>query len=274
MKRSFGFTLIEAMISVALFGVLMAILFSAINSFQKGWLKEYSKQKISAQFVRLFRAVDSDLSKSDSKFFHFYNEPGADASLVNRRWFFFPITEEEGPDGLAGPAIDGTVKYNRLIVYYLKIPNKDNCIEEKFTSCPHKQLVRVKIAITGLPVYSDSVIENPNGNNNTFSYIEEFRNYMPVLTGTPRVNDSVGLKGSIKDIRVIESDIVDLTVNEVRNGRVRFDLLLLRIMDAQKRFTVGETKIITGSNVLKPEATDIAAKYSEETSWVTMTVNK
>jgi len=275
MKRNSGFTLIEAVMSVALFGIVMAILFTAIRDFQKGWLKEYAKQSVNAQFVRVFRAIDNDLSKSDSKLFMFYNEKDSDNTLKNRRWFYFPITEEESDiltgQALTGPNRDGTVRYNRLIVYYLRSPKNDHCIGDKTKTCPHKQLVRIKIAIKGLPGYTDL------GTNETHAvaqYINSFRTDIGAITVNPKVNDLVGTKGTIIDVRTMESDIVDLTVRDFGNERVRFNLMLLRIMDAMKHFRVGETELITGADVTKPEATGKAKRYLEETSWITMTRNQ
>ena len=270
MKRKLGFTLMETMISMALFGVLMIILFAAVNGFQRNWLKEYAKQDVNASFVRVYRAIDDDLSKSSSTFFHYYNENDSynasnkgSPSLMAKRWCMFPITD-------AGVDNDGFPSWKYIVVYYLRIPAKDKCQTAKGatteTYCPHKQLVRVLIEIPPKGIMTESGVGHFN--NTMQDYV---RYCMSALTSTVKAKDAVGT-GNIKDIRVIDSDIVDLTIKDRRDDRVTFDLMLLRIADAQKYIEIGKTQLI-GDNVVQPTATTKAKKYLEETSWTTMTRN-
>lgn len=270
MKRKSGFTLMETVISMALFATLMVILFGAVNGFQRNWLKEYSKQDISASFVRTYRAIDSDLSSSSSTYFHYYNEDDAsnasnknNSSLLAKRWFMFPRTS-------SGVNIDGYPKWKDIVVYYLKRPNNDKCKKSAARTnvyCPHKQLVRVTITLpgTGVPATTES------GSGNFNAYLRGYLNDIPRITDSIAVGATVDA-GTVTDIRTINSDIVDLTIIEKSDGRVSFDLMLLRIIDAQKYITIGETPLIEDS-IIKPQATSTAKKYLEETSWVTLTRN-
>ncbi len=254
MKKRAGFTLLETMISVALFGVIMIILFGAVNNFLKAWLKEYAKQNISSQFVSIYRAVDSDVTLTSYSFFRDYTNPEANGAESEKRWFLFPISSP-------GITDDGYPVWERLVVYSLRIPKNDKCSSS--ACCPHKQLIRHEIELDRVPRMS----ELSNG-----SFYADLEIYMSIITIilNSSANDKINLLSTprfvtVRDVRVIASDIVDIKLNSENYTRVVFDITLLRILDAQKSITIGS------ENLLEPS--DTSKRFIEETSWVTLTNN-
>ena len=287
MKRILGFTLIEAVLSVALFGIVIAILFSAINGFQKGWMKEYTKQAVSSQFVKVYRVIDSDVSGSAYYFFHDY-KPEDSIPLKKcqgNRWFMFPISksvkDSSGNLILSGVNDDGYPIWTHLIVYHLEVPKDDKCKPELDQNkvnpyCPHKHLVRHEIQLSWTPRVSE--LMDDTFNQNLKGYIDR----IPYIINSKYGDDidlSAGKIARVVDRRVVGTDITDLLVDSSEQNKIRFKLTLLRIMDAEKHITVRndpggtQTKLIEATiNDSKP-SDDTVRRYIEETGWISLTNN-
>ena len=285
MKRNFGFTLMETLISLALFGVLMLILFTAVNGFQRNWLKEYAKQNVNAQFVRAYRSIDTDVQGTNTTFFHDYKNT-ENPKEAGRRWFMFPISKTETntspgapPGSISGVTSDGYPIWTHVIVYHLEQAPKDHLCpkdnpEQLNDICPHKLLIRHEIKLAMPPRTTEL------GDINCNTYMFELAKKIPEIIAaksksTIYVTFPVAtLSGNydVTDRRVIETDIVDLTVDSSHDRRVQFNLKILRTIDAQKYITIGTTPLVE----ITPEGSTMTAdakKYMEETSWITLTNN-
>jgi len=279
MKRILGFTLLETMLSVGLFGIVIAILFGAINGFQKGWLKEYSKQSISAQFIRIYRAIDSDVSGTSTTFFYDYIMEGA--TCKGARWFMYPIsksdTQNPGDNSLSGVNPDGYPVWTRLVVYHLAFPKDDKCSGDKTfgslnTYCPHKRLVRHEIKLDKTPDTSETGEINFNTDMKKYALmIDDIikSKYDQSLTLSP------GRTVKVVDVRTVQNDILDLTLTREKVKQIKFRAKFVRMIDAQKNIgksglELGERELLTNDGDIKD---DTLKKYIEEVSWITITNN-
>lgn len=278
MKRNYGFTLMETMISLALFGMLMVVLFGAVNGFQRNWLKEYAKQNVNAQFVRAYRSIDLDVQGTNTTFFHDYTNTESPKE-VGRRWFMFPISKSDATS-ISGVTSDGYPLWTHIVVYHLEQPPKDSLCPQDHKEtlndfCPHKLLIRHEIRLNAPPRTTEL------GETGCNTYMREFAKKIPeIIASRPRsfitLNPSppnlVSGDYEVVDRRVIETDIVDLSVDSSYDRRVQFNLKVLRIIDAQKYIRIGATSLVE----VTPEGSKIkeeAKKYIEETSWITLTNN-
>lgn len=118
MKRRAGFTLIETMLAVAIFGVLMALLSNTLTNFYRTWIGEYEKQGAAARLARVYKSIDDDLTKTSYNYVYAYNRTHfLDGQNVinphNYRWIMFPISANE-------VGSDGYPRWNKLIIYVLQ----------------------------------------------------------------------------------------------------------------------------------------------------------
>ncbi len=257
-----GFTLLEAMVSVAIFGIMFYILSGVLVNFQKGWLRDYAKQNISAQFIKIYRAIDGELSTSRYNYVYSYNRtdclagaPAALSSYADRRWIFFPKSSLEVGE-------DGFPHWDLLIVYALKRPEGDKCV--KNSTCPHKRLLRYEIRLGTNPRTTE---------NNSVTLHKElllYRDAIPtILDAEPARTYPLGAGRTLKfeSIRMIESNIIDLELSDINHdNKAAFVLTLLRLKEAEKAG-------IHGSEELLQNPTDRVKKYLEKFQWTTMTEN-
>ena len=285
MKQLRGFTLMETIISMALFAILTTVMFKAVSAFQKTWLKEYSKQSVSKQFVKTYNTINSDFSGSSGALLKHYQQKNI---LNGSRWFMFPVTEEVSnpppsfplPENTIGVSKDGYPLYTMVLLYSLEVPPHDNCKKDGSPDspnqfCPHKQLVRRKILITR------EDLQKGSGNNlNGKVMVPLFNNINEILnlkkTGT------FSLSGFyFYDIAVIERDITDLTIVPAKidhDFEIGFHLKVLRIADAQKFLaqskggSFGERQLIDAKGNSSTTKKDIE-RYMEETAWTSISQN-
>ena len=81
------------------------------------------------------------------------------------------------------------------------------------------------------------------------------------------------LSNSVASLSVVERDLVDLKI-EKTNERVKFDLICLRINDAERHFKFGTNHRLTDLNSSAELNYDNEVKkYIETLSWVTIPRN-
>ena len=287
--RKKGFTILETMISVTIFSVLMIIVFSCWTEFQKVALKNEAKHDTNIQFVNVYRNIDKIVSSSSVRLFQYYwGDNPAKGAFQYRRWFAFLLSRRDNKlDGkLAYDNIyfcktkdcpyyfigkdqptecpqchehnfskySQRLIYNTCVVYLLYY--KQGCCGS-FQNCPHKSLYRYVFQIQ--PTY---FANNKIWGDNFLSLLD---NQVKNIVANPTSN-------SISKYSVIENNIVDIKIIK-EDDKIRFDLSLLRINDAERHFKIG-TKQLTSLDPTAEFTPDTEVKkYMENISWISVPGN-
>ena len=101
-KNKKGFTILETILSVAIFSALMVIVFHCWMEFQKASIKNEGKQDTNIQFVKIYRNIDKYVSSSNSRLFRYYGNFGTGGN--NIKWFAFMLSRDNHQ-------LDGKVVY-------------------------------------------------------------------------------------------------------------------------------------------------------------------
>ena len=267
-----GFTILETMVAVAIFSLLMIIVFSCWTEFQKIALKNEAKQDINVQLVNIYRNIDKSISSASIRLFQLYS----DTSKINighkdRRWFAFMISRKDGQlDGeFLYQAKDASFKrliYNTIVIYLLYY--KEGCCE-KFENCPHKSLFRYVIS-SSKEIYFGSPITPANLDGCDWGSVFE-DDILPQVANV--INSPFSESHS-----VVENNIVDLQIKKY-DDKIRFFLTLLRTSDAERHFTIGSKKLTTKDPENDPEnpiftiTNPELRKYMENLSWISVPSN-
>ena len=265
-----GFTILETMVSVAIFSALMIIVFSCWTEFQKVALKNEAKQDTNVQLVNIYRNVDKYVSSASVRLFHHYSEDN-NVGNKSRRWFAFLVSRTDFQlDGdFLYEVRDGSFKrliYNTIVVYLLYY--KSGCCGS-FENCPHKSLFRYVVE-SGEPIcFGDpKTPENPEGCD--WGTVFEGS----VLTKIANVVNNP----TSESHSVIENNIVDLQSKKY-DDKIRFYLTVLRTSDAERHFKIGSKKLTTEDPEADPEHPSFKItdpelkKYIENLSWISVPSN-
>lgn len=225
-----GFSLVEAVISVAIFGAIMILIFNAADIFFKVWKKQDAKQDSNREFVKIYNAINKDITQSNIGFFVSYNHNNGTGSelLRDKKWFCFPVPSDDGNklniDG------DGKVIWTKVVIYYILKPD-DNCNDDTPTSiyCPHKKLIRTVYAF-----------ESPSALTTVNTPFDNLVKEIGKTLNLPSQNfpsiDGLIFVGS----KQLSDGILDFNVacNQA-TGKIEFKVDALRLEDAKKIVKVG-----------------------------------
>jgi len=242
-KKVKGFTLIEAMLSVALFGIAMLILFGAANTFFKAWKKHDAKQNAHRELVKIYSSINREFSLTNTGFFSYYKAKDAPEHLSDKRWFLFPVpTDQDNTYQCDG---DGAIYWTRIMIYYLLRPENDSCSSAE--CCPHKSLIKTSY-------YFKSPVSLSYGDETPLDILISRVSEVLLRPGSnfPEI-DGLTFLGS----RTLAQDIFDISVTFEKKGRADFGVKIVRIEEAQKAVGVGKTDF-TSKN---------GARYIESLSW-------
>ncbi len=241
-----GFSLVEAVLAVAIFSVATIILFNCINVFFRIWNKQDVRSDININFLKAYKSINDDLSLSSTDYFDFYGEKDVNPCYPSR-WFLYTSASSDKrilADSTGSPI------WNKVVLYYLIRPANDPC--SSADNCPHKILMRTEHRMKSLdPASVDK------GINDIISSIENFikppgDNFYPEMEKT----------SFLRKNRVAEN-IVDLQVEYIR-GSVFFEITALKEKEARKNIAVGNINLTDRTENLLP--------YLEILRW--RTVNK
>ena len=229
-KFNSGFSLIEAVITTAIFGIIMIIIFSTSGTFFKAWRKHDEKQDINKEFVKIYSVLNKDIITSNIGYFVSYNYNNGVGSEVSKKnkWFCFPVPfDENGKLQVDG---DGHIIWTEIIIYYLIQPD-DDCTQDGDDQiyCPHKKLIRT--------VYS---FESPSALNTINTPLDNLVTNIADVFRMPSSNfpPIAGLK--FMNSKVLSDHILNLEINcEQSKGKIDFKLETLRIEDAKKAMEIG-----------------------------------
>lgn len=274
-----GFTILETMVSVAIFSVLMIIVFSCWTEFQKVALKNEGKHDTNITFVNVYRNIDKYVSSSSVRLFRHYT----DSALLgvsgheNKRWFAFLVSRknnqlDEKPIYKKISVMDkaGNTKYlsermlyNTCVMYLLRY--KQGCCGG-FQNCPHKSLYRYVFNIVGTEHIPEGIYFGNNYRYGVYFNSDVIQTKVLTILQNPESN-------SIAKPSVIQNDIVDLKIQK-NDDKVRFYLKLLRINEANRIFTIGTRQLTNFNlteefNITDPEV----KKYIENLSWISIPSN-
>jgi len=222
-----GFSLLEALVSIAVFAIVMALIFSISNGFFKSWKKHDAKQDVNKEFVKIYSAISKDVNQSNMGYFasYNYNNGTGGEHIEDKRWFCFPASIDEGnklqTDG------DGRVIWTDIVIYCVIKPN-DDCSSDLF--CPHKKLVKT--------VYS---FKSPSALNMINTPLDELVRKINTTLLLPNSQFPNISELSFTSSRTLSENILDLTVNcDKLKGKIEFNLEIVRLEDAKKAIKIGE----------------------------------
>lgn len=262
--RKRGFTLFETIVALAVFSLVMLIVFEAWHKFQKTSEKNDAKQGANYKTVRVYKDINKYLSCGSVRYFEHYN--GADVdfggeSLKSKRWFAFLVSRNlEGIGGYQekidmSESInysqksngDMSIAYNACMVYFLDYPG---CCKG-FNNCPHKTLMR-KVFKTKENIYTGKT---------SYTFIKELRDNLQ-----KQISDPAGAT-------VVETEIVDLKTRQ-EDDRIKFNMTILRIPEAQRVFELGSEQLTSSDPDKEYEIkNEKVKKYVENLSWITVPGN-
>lgn len=229
MKHRHGFTLVETLLSIALFTILMAALFGVFNSFQHDWMMAYKTQNVNKQIIRVYRAMDRDLSMSLTPFVTDFHEHGLlypNEMGTDERFCVFPLaTNAAGSDGYP--------VWNRIIVYRLRGKKQSG---STISGVPFKDLVRYEFKLFD-PILT---VETGKSNANIPMYIfnSHLKEALEMKIGSETTLNGdkfpLGIQPDIKSLKVklvkssiIETDITEMDIRSNEDRKVVVSLFLI-----------------------------------------------
>ena len=300
-----GFTIIEAVFTMAIYSLLMTIVFGVWTEFQKSFLKNEGKQDTNIKFIATYKNIDKYLSSSTMRLFKCFSEITVNniedtsydtdyfnGTYKNRRWFAFLVSRSNNqldgnlvyknipkvPQGsVASPTPEYMTErliYNTCILYLLYY--KSGCCGG-FEFCPHKCLYRY-VFKTDYEIYFgydyDVNYTNPtSADEDSAHYCSAMTKFKNEIDNKIKLILQNPLSNSVAPLSVVERDLVDLKI-EKTNERVKFDLICLRINDAERHFKFGTNHRLTNLNSSAELNYDNEVKkYIETLSWVTIPRN-
>lgn len=158
-----GFTLVETLVSILIFGILSILMFQMTSRFFQLFTISSSKQSVNSSFIKAYKEMQKDLSITDSRYVYSYK---IYLKNIKTRWILFPVpTNKNGLISGEGNKFN----WQRIYFYYLNCTNS-NCNEcknknysvskekylenEKYKFCSDKNLIRL---IYDYTAYNDSV---------------------------------------------------------------------------------------------------------------------
>lgn len=276
MRSHRGFTLLETLISVAIFSILMIVIFKAFDVMQKATVKSEGKNDANSKFVRLYSEVNRNVGNTNIKFFKCYKYAPCQYSSENK-WFAFPVTgsraELTNTAIAVSPADEGSIGYSGVIMYFLYY--KPGCCES-YDNCPHKTLYK---AFLPLCKKNGNLFEHRSCNTCSVPYSfdltqqamnMEFDNNGTLISKYFDIN--VMNNDKIHN-RIVEKNLVslDLICPAYEAGGeqflyITFTVSFFRTEEAEKEhFRPGRNSLITPSDAVK--------KYIEKLSWTSVPGN-
>jgi type II secretory pathway pseudopilin PulG len=233
--RMGAFTLIEMIVGMALFMIIMVIIFSTFRTFTSCWKVAESKNEVHRQFLKIMYNFDREMSRTslDSVICGTNN---------GQNWICFksPIDMNGSPVYLD----DGTPDWQKFIIYYTSRPPGDSCtIPAGMDSyCPHKYVIRKDVGI-------NAQLSNPG-------------RVTPYLTFTLTINQASG-EPDVIYVKPLTNNILEMSFNKDAN-KAYLHLKILRISEASQHLRVGLVPLSSGN----------AKTYINELVWSVMPRNK
>jgi prepilin-type N-terminal cleavage/methylation domain-containing protein len=231
-SRRAGFSLAELMIVAVLFSAFLGISYLILKSATESWHRTESSQDVSFELAKASFTLQSDLALTSSR----QLRTTADGSVL---WFLSPI---EPTTDEVGRKDDGTVLWQRNIVYFLTVPQDHDQLfgvscQGQDTRCPHKFLVR--------RVFDTSSPTDPRSTSTTEERLMSEAE-VQTLTGSPRgfELDFPGLS-SESDELVARGMLTFQVTREPAEypGEVEVRLGGFDVMEAGKKVVLGQTPL-------------------------------
>ncbi len=257
MNNKKGFTLLETLISIVVFGLLMVLMFHISARFFQLFNASSSKQSMNNQFLKTYTHLQKELSITDSRYVYSYKIYLKD---IKARWMIFPIpTDTNGQMKSEGNKFN----WQRVYFYYLHCTNPD-CPEcktknyyvdkesqlknEAYKFCSDKNLIRLIYEYTA---YNDAAYLS-EALSNICDHISEYTlsidsNFFPSEFETE-------IKGFNKipvikfiEKRVIAKDIFDMDITTNANN-VKIKMSKVKKDEIKKKVEYGTTDFTKSKN--------------------------
>lgn len=235
-NRHPGFTLLEAIISTAMFFIMITLLFGAYEVFMKCFRASEAKDDVHRKFLRIGADFQREASRTDI-------DTVMSGNYAGKSWICF----KSNLDGDDNPHYDedGFPLWQKFVIYYAIRPADDSC-SQSFSNtddiCPHKYIIRKDVGISAV-ISSDEDI-------------------VPYLTFTLTTSQA-SLEPCLISARPVADDIL-----EMKGSKDQFaaymGLKILRIQEASRVFGVGE----------KPLSDSSVSRYINEFVLCSMPKNK
>lgn len=238
-----GFTILEAVISTALFAVIILIMAGTLKTILDIWRKEEAKQNVHRQFVKIYSSLNNDLSLSSTSYLNAYCK--GSGGNDEYRWLAFPYPKGDTGDNSVKLGNSDSINWQSNIIYYIVRPAGDGC--QNWNCCAHKRLIR-KTTTDSLPV--------SNGDNGTY----DMYNPLDGSRISSYLTAGLGAGG-----RTVEENIFDLRITQLKRGAVSFELTVVRLEEAQRKINMATT------NFADPNGPGQA--FTEKIGWTIITNN-
>jgi prepilin-type N-terminal cleavage/methylation domain-containing protein len=230
-----GFTLIEMIVGMALFMIIMVIIFSIFRTFTSCWKVAESKNEVHRQFLKVMYNFDKEISRTSL-------DTMICGTYGGQNWVCFksPIDQDGNPVYLN----DGMPDWQKYIIYYTVRPPDDGCTAATGldTYCPHKYVIRKDVGI-------NAPLSTPGG--------------VPTyLTFTLTANQAAG-EPYILYVKPLSNNILEMSFNKDSN-KAYLHVKILRISEAEQHLRIGSV----------PLSSDTAQPYINQIVWSVMPKNK
>ncbi|MCQ2736377.1 MAG: hypothetical protein MJ234_04080 [bacterium] len=151
-----GISLVEALLSTAIFSFVSVILFTMTSDFFKSMRLADSSQSMNQKFIQADQYLNRDLRITDSRYIYSYT---TEHSNTKSRWIMFPIATDDNGNC---SSTSNRICWSKVVIYYLSC-SKSSCSEcssymspdeTPFKNCCDKNLIRL--------VYNYAGSDDPN----------------------------------------------------------------------------------------------------------------
>ncbi len=188
-----GATLIEILATVAMFMIVMIMVFGIFNTFMRAWKKSEAKNEVQRKLLLVSSSFQREAERSNILSVNCGQES-------DKSWIFFE--SPAGYDDNVDIDTDGKAEMQKYVLYYTIRPQSDTCSAPAVTAesddiCPHKFIIRKDIDIA----YSLT-------KNNVSTFLTFTPNSVEackedhVINGKAIVNGVLDMKGYKDDRRV------------------------------------------------------------------------
>ncbi|MCQ2736405.1 MAG: type II secretion system GspH family protein [bacterium] len=266
-----GFTLLETLVSMALFSAVLVIVFNAFLNMQKAAFKTQGKNDANSQIIHMYNSVDGEISKTNIKLFRCYRS-GKSPYLSEKRWFAFPVTGSRTGTEMQKNTIcssygeEGGIGYSRVRLFFVNY--KPGCCGG-FNSCPHKSLCMVELPLcksgSMVPGHSCGSCGVP------YDYTTTRKCISAMFDGGDRISDFMNKGASY--CHNVQNNILDLTIDSPLFNSSESQLLYLNFTGSFFRTEEAEKFHFRpqGVNLISPSGETL--KYIEKISWTSIPAN-
>jgi prepilin-type N-terminal cleavage/methylation domain-containing protein len=235
MVRRRGFTIGELLISMSIFGLVMAVSAAALIESNRIFLNSSGRDSAVHELAKAHAALEADLemSRVSSATFKQSTVPAHQGSGLDGDAIDF-LSPDTSPTSQAVYGTDGTAFWMRNIVYYLIVPQNHDALNNHVCAgvadaygyddgCPHKILMRQ---------ISDQNTSDPTNPTTEQSLLSPFPTFARPI-GYPKTSS----------LTTVAIHLLTFRCTLPHPGQIQIDLRALSFDDASKSVSIGSTPL-------------------------------